>query len=364
MHYLHKRTQQILEELCQTGSIPVVDDVTMGWDYLGAVLDGDIKEHDIVLMVSLDGAQLYDSKESDCWMYVWATLNLLPDQHYHKLHVLPGGFMPGPNKPKNVNSLFFPGFHHLAALQHEGFLCGTCSPTPATFLTSTSFSQLLMAWVSFTGMGWWAIVVKMDAVSTVGELHNFNVFNLPEGSSSKYGNNLKKIVSVHNQTQWDKMKTETGLTKPPLILGLYPTHSLGVPLSITTDIMHLASNLSDLLLSLWCGTIDVAPNDNCTLWDWAALSDRNVWIAHGQDIENTGQHLPGSYDHKPHNIAKKSIPNTRLGSFNFTPSVSPLCFYAVSSLWSTGPITLQDVQALLCNWEYLFERMYYQLKGS
>ncbi|KIK74789.1 hypothetical protein PAXRUDRAFT_174617, partial [Paxillus rubicundulus Ve08.2h10] len=89
-----------------------------------------------------------------------------------------------------------------------------------------------------------------DHIVAGSELCDFDIFNLSEGGSSKYGNNLKKIVSVHNQTQWDKMKTKTGLTKPPLILGLHPTCSLGVPLSITTNIMHLASNLSDLLLSL------------------------------------------------------------------------------------------------------------------
>ncbi|KAF9232878.1 hypothetical protein BU15DRAFT_30421, partial [Melanogaster broomeanus] len=69
--------------------IPIVDDIIMGWDYLGAVLDGDIKEHDIVLMLSLDGAQLYDSKESDCWIYIWVILNLSPEKRYRKLHVLP-----------------------------------------------------------------------------------------------------------------------------------------------------------------------------------------------------------------------------------------------------------------------------------
>ena len=120
MCYLHEWTQQILEELRQTGSIPIVDNITMGWDYLGAVLDGDIREHDFVLMVSLDSAQLYDSKESNCWMYVWVILNLPPDQCYHKLHVLPSGFISGPNKPKHVDSFLFPGLHHLAALQHEG----------------------------------------------------------------------------------------------------------------------------------------------------------------------------------------------------------------------------------------------------
>ncbi|KIK77487.1 hypothetical protein PAXRUDRAFT_63575, partial [Paxillus rubicundulus Ve08.2h10] len=51
-------------------SISVVDDIIMGWDYLGVVLNGDIKEHDIVLMLSLNGTQLYDSKESNGWIYI------------------------------------------------------------------------------------------------------------------------------------------------------------------------------------------------------------------------------------------------------------------------------------------------------
>jgi len=108
------------EQIWETGGIPIVNDIAMGWDYLGAVLDGDIKSHDIVVMVSLDGAQLYDSIESDCWIYIWIIVNLPPDKHYRKLHVCPGGFIPGPNKPKNVNSFLFPGIHHLAALQAEG----------------------------------------------------------------------------------------------------------------------------------------------------------------------------------------------------------------------------------------------------
>ena len=51
-----------------------------GWDYLGGVLAGNIKEHDVVLMASLDGAQLYEDKDSDCWLYLWVVLNLPPDR--------------------------------------------------------------------------------------------------------------------------------------------------------------------------------------------------------------------------------------------------------------------------------------------
>jgi len=120
MDYLRQRTEEVLQQIQETGGIPVVNDIAMGWDYLGAVLDGDIKSHDIVVMVSLDGAQLYDSKESDCWIYIWIIVNLPPDKRYRKLHICPGGFIPGPNKPKNVDSFLFPGIHHHAALQAEG----------------------------------------------------------------------------------------------------------------------------------------------------------------------------------------------------------------------------------------------------
>ncbi|KIK78526.1 hypothetical protein PAXRUDRAFT_107159, partial [Paxillus rubicundulus Ve08.2h10] len=147
MCYLYERTQQILETLCKTGDIPVVNDIAMGWDYLGAMLTGNIKRNDIVLMVSLDGAQLYDSKESDYWMYVWIILNLPPDQHYHKLHVFPRGFIPCPNKPKNLDSFLFPGFHHLSTLQREGL------PMWDPFTNAHYISNLYLLFTTADGPG-------------------------------------------------------------------------------------------------------------------------------------------------------------------------------------------------------------------
>ena len=87
--------------LSQTGEIPVIDDIAMGLDYLGPVL-----------MVSIDRAQLYEHKESNCWMYVWIIINLSPQKRYQKAFVQPGGFIPGPNKPKNLDTFLFPGFLH------------------------------------------------------------------------------------------------------------------------------------------------------------------------------------------------------------------------------------------------------------
>lgn len=106
----------------QTGEVLVedYDDFYTGSDIIDAVKNGDIKKDDILLMFSMDGAQLYKGKKSDCWIYIWVILNLSPDLRYKKRYVMPGGFIPGPNAPKDTDSFVFPGLEHLAALQKEG----------------------------------------------------------------------------------------------------------------------------------------------------------------------------------------------------------------------------------------------------
>jgi hypothetical protein len=79
MQYLHRQTQQVLVELEKSKTIPVIDDIAMGHDYLHAVLDGNIKLNDIVVPLSIDSAQLYKKKQSDCWIYIWIIMNLAPD---------------------------------------------------------------------------------------------------------------------------------------------------------------------------------------------------------------------------------------------------------------------------------------------
>ncbi len=96
------------------------EDMFHGSAYLEAVYSGAIKDNDMVLMLSIDGAQLYQSKQSDCWIYIWIILDLAPSLRYKKRHIFPGGFFPGPNKPSNIESFLYPGFHHASALMKEG----------------------------------------------------------------------------------------------------------------------------------------------------------------------------------------------------------------------------------------------------
>ncbi|KAJ8580047.1 hypothetical protein M405DRAFT_855068 [Rhizopogon salebrosus TDB-379] len=405
MHYLHERTQEVLAELIATATIPVIDDIVMGWDYLTAVIDGDIKEGDIALMVSLDGAQLYESKQSDCWIYMWVILNLSPDKRYRKVHVRPGGFIPGPNKPKNVDSFLFVGMHHLAAIQNEGLTIWDAS-RDAIFISdlhlifTTADGPGLVYWDGMVGHSgkngcriycgvkgrrktrgtrYYPALFKPTDRSVIGSDHpDIDVFKLPLGGSDDYETNLQRLVTSPNQRQLDIRKTETGVTKPPLILGLSPSRCLGVPFCMTTDTMHLAANLSDLLIALWRGTLDCGPSDDVDTWDWAVLRDEDTWTAHGKAVENAGPYLPASFDRKPCNISEKLNTSYKTWEFQlYTFGLAPALLYNILpqkywvnycqlvrgfQLMCQHQITAQELvhaQALLCSWEREFELLYY-----
>jgi hypothetical protein len=69
--------------------------------------------------------------------------------------------------------------------------------------------------------------------------------------------------------------------------------------------MHLgALNLSDLMISLWRGTIDCTKPDDKSMWTWAVLRG-NIWLQHGKDVGDALHYLPSSFDRPPRNIAEK-----------------------------------------------------------
>ena len=69
--------------------------------------------------------------------------------------------------------------------------------------------------------------------------------------------------------------------------------------------MHLAAlNISDLMISLWQGTIDCTRPDDKSTWTWVILRGE-VWQQHGKAVADTLHYLPSSFDRPPCNIAEK-----------------------------------------------------------
>ena len=331
-HYLRIEQSRILGEIDRQGFLDEYSDVLHGSDLIGAFQEGQIGEDNIALLFSIDGAQLYAKKASACWIYIWVFLNLSPAKRYKKKHVFIGGFIPGPNNPKNIDSFLFPGLHHLVGLQKERLRIWDAA------LQREVQSKVFLALLTADGPGmmhitglvgyhgkhgcrlycgmpgrreahgkhYFPALLKPLGYEIDGCMHaDIDIRHLPSPSREQYITNLRHLVSSPNETQYRARRLATGISKPSIFSGLDRSSTLGLPHSAGSDIMHLgALNLSDLMISLWRGTIDCTSPDDKSTWTWVVLRGE-VWQQHGKAVADTLHYLPSSFDRPPHNIAEK-----------------------------------------------------------
>ena len=386
----------------------VYNDIYSGSDYLDAVESGRITEDDMVLMLSIDGAQLYQSKQSDCWIYIWVVFDLPPDKRYKKKYVLPGGFIPGPNKPKNVDSFLFPGLYHAATLAKEGLkvwdahqdrvftsnpflFLGTADGPGMTYLNGLSGHSGAQGCRLFCAVRgrrkagathYYPALSKPINYNVIGSNHeDIDAKHLPGGSPDIYLESLKKLLGAQNQAQYQLFRRETGISKPSIFNGYPKERILPIPTSFPGDLMHLISlNLTDLLISLWRGTLDIDPNDDKTTWDWALLKG-DTWKEHGKRVAAATRYLPGSFDRPPRNPAEKISSGYKAWEYlTYVYGLGPGLFYHIlpQRYWASfcklvrgirllhqNSITFSQLvngHNLLVEFVKEFESLYYQRK--
>lgn len=331
--YRRNKTQEVINDMERNGGfVSQYEDFISGSAYLNAVKNGLIQDTDMILVLSIDGAQLYAHKASDCWIYIWIIFDHAPELRYKQRQVLPGGFIPGPHKPKIVDSYLFPGLHHLSALQREGlriwdalhdrvfvskpfFALGTADGPGMMYLNGLvgyHGKHGCRLYCPITGRHkpggshYYPAMLKPINYTIEGSDHDdLSYANLPTCSPQKYFENLRHLMAAANETQYKKRRLITGISKPSIFMGLMPQKSLGVPGCFGSDIMHLAAlNLPDLLINLWRGTFDCDRRDDRSTWTWAVLQGR-TWEEHGKQVAASTPYLPGSFDRPPRNPAEK-----------------------------------------------------------
>ncbi|KAJ3006434.1 hypothetical protein NUW54_g3936 [Trametes sanguinea] len=318
------RTQEILEAVKQdpafltTGNF---DDIYKGLDYLWEVEAGCIKDKDTVLMFSLDGAQLYASKTSDCWFFIWVLLDLPLSSHYKKQYVLPGSVIGGPNKPKNCEGLWiWDTSTQQKVLIYPFLLLATADGPGMAYLSRMVGHQgghgcrLYCGFPSRLKPGantYYPAGSRPDdpGCNLSGSLHaDISPCAYAQVASAcvhpVYLRNLRTVIESRSGAAYQRNRLKTGIVKPSIFAGL--PQVLPLPACFGMDLMHLITlNLTNLIISLLRRTITCNLTDDKATWDWAVLTDQETWRMHGKLVEGSMPYLLGSFDCPPRNPAEK-----------------------------------------------------------
>lgn len=405
-----KRTIDIFRELTQTRTTrpQIFDDIYCSETFLNAIRKGNINENDTVLMFSIDGAQLYAHKQSDTWIWIWIFLDLPPEIRYKKRFVIPAAIIPGPKKPKNIESFMFLGLYHLAALQNDGFrvwnalkkesvidrpwlhLGGGDGPGAGQVsgLVPHHGSRGCRMHCNVIGRHkpncptYYPVLLKPNSYDVEGCNHeDFDASSVCVVTPQQYNEELIYLMTSPSDTQFKNRRKESGICKPSIIMGLHRRPEI---LDLfPSDIMHHASlNLTDLHINLWRGTIDCQADDDISTWDFSVLTG-DVWIAHGKEVAYSTPFLPGSFGDGPRNIAEKVSSGYKASEFQtWFYILGPALLYKILPLkyWQNfcklvmamriahqHSISLDQVKLidrLLISFHTQFEQLYYQRKIS
>jgi hypothetical protein len=332
LRYRLKRTAQVLAERGGLGGLQDYDDICCGSEYLDLVQSGKISDNDMLLNISMDGAQLYRDKESDTWFGIASLIDFPPEVRHSREMVLPLFVIGGPNPPKHYDSFLFPTFSHLSACQRRGLRVWDAStdtefisyPWLAFGTADTVGMAALNGWVGHHGRNGCRLLCSMPGRHKPGVGVYYPVMLRPEGSgippasshpdidintiatptSISYSENLQHVLTSRSTTQYEKRRRETGICKPSIISSLLKAFPL--PGCFPADTMHLGLNLGQLLVTLWRGTLEHSKDDDPSTWPFAILRENQSWKTHGAAVAAANRYIPTCVETRtPRNPAEK-----------------------------------------------------------
>ena len=307
-------------------------------------------------MLSIDGAQLYEHKESNCWIYIWILVDLGPDKRYKIRNILPGGVIPGPHSPKDLDSFLFPGLAHVSALQHEGlpiwdayhqrralaflFLLLVLADAVAMAQLSGSVGhhgrkgcRLLCGLVGRNkvhGAHYYPALLRPNGFEThrTSSHPDIDINTLPVPTYAEYKADLFHVISSGNESEYKRRRRDAGIGKPSIFDGI--PRILSLPTCFAGDLMHQPLlNLASLLFDLWCARPGARDHDRSSVWPWAVLTG-DVWKDHGKVVSCIARYLPTSFGQTPRNPQEKISSGYKAWEFlNYIYGEGPGVFYGV-----------------------------------
>lgn len=270
---------------------------------------------DIALGFSCDGFSPFKNGKQTCWPLLLVNYNLPPDDRFKIENLICVGVIPGPNKPKDLDSFLWlvvmelirlaigiKAFHNVLKrffiLRAYLILASGDLPAVAMMLLTTGHNGVFPC-RSCTIRGilkpgttkyYYPHKPPKDYKPPAGTRQPlvYDPSDLPLRSHSQFIKDGLYSQSAPNPTQAKKRAQESGVKGVPLLSQL---PSMYCPLSFPFDFMHLVyENVIKNLIQFWCGTYRDLNHD-----DEDYSLDLTVWRAIGKATQEAGRTTPGAY---------------------------------------------------------------------
>ena len=153
--------------------------------------------------------------------------------------------------------------------------------------------------------------------------------DVPCVMSGDYNTNMQRVISSATDVQYKAQRLNTGISKPSIVSSISPQDGLSVPNLFPANFMHIILNITNVILDIFCGTVDCDTHDSKWTWDWAVLQGP-VWQKHGKQVAYATPYLPRLFDRPPRNPAEKIFSGYKAWEYlMYIFGLGPAMFYQV-----------------------------------
>ena len=281
---------------------------------------------DVAFGLSTDGFCPFKRRQATAWPLVLFNYNLAPEIRFHAGNKIDLGTIPGPNKPKDFNSYFWPAFEEFMRLQYgvrafdvladeffllRAYLVLVFGDIPAMSMVMgmtghNGFSpcrmcKILGVQIPNSSNNTYYVPLDRSFHPTVEEseaaITVYNAAELPLRTEAEMLRQAREVQDAPNKTQKGRLSKAYGIKGVSLLSTL---KSLCFLLSFPYDFMHLIwENLIPNLVSLWTGEFKGLDEG---VGEYQFMP--KVWEAIGAATTTAGSTMPSVFGIRPPNPAK------------------------------------------------------------
>ncbi|KAF7761920.1 hypothetical protein Agabi119p4_9912 [Agaricus bisporus var. burnettii] len=296
---------------------------------------------DIALGLSTDGFAPFKRRSQTCWPIILFVYNLAPDVRFQKKYRLRIGVIPGPRKPWDPDSYFWPLIQEL--IQLEAGVKAWDATIQAYFLLH---AYLILLFGDIPAM---ALIMNMKGSNAVSPCRVCSIKGICNPSASKKTNYVplrRDTLPNADPVRYDPrnlpIRSHGELMEQAIAVQMSPTNAAsedlakrygikGIPVlsnvsaisfpeSFPFDFMHLIwENLIPNLISFWIGEFKDLDHGHK-----GYFIGPQAWEEIGRATEACGSTIPSAFGARVPNIAKKQSQMSAEMYSNWTLFIAPI----------------------------------------